>query len=164
MMAEFEIDFKGVKEFDREIKKLTGPQIKKVIRTGLKKGGAVIIKEAKQNLPPDYDTLRRSMRSAFRKPKTKFYQTLKIGFTIGSSAKYNGWFAHIVEGGADAHEIESKNGKLLNAGDDIVTTRINHPGIVARPFFRPAFESKSQAVLKKFTTTVWAGIKANIKK
>ncbi len=162
-MTTFDFKFDGVKEFEKNVKKLGGKVAKKVVRASLKKGGTVIIKEAKNNLPAEYDTLRRSIRSAFRKPKTSFYQTLKIGFTTGRDAKYNGWYAHIVEGGSDAHTIKSKTGKVITAGDDTYAKKVNHPGTPARPFLRPAFDNKASAALRKFTDSLWQGIKKNMK-
>ncbi len=162
-MAEIDIQFKGIKEFEKNVKRLGGKVAKQVVRSSLKKGGTVLVKQARNNLPPQYDTLKRSIRSAFRKPKNRFYQTLKIGFTVGKNVKYDGWYAHIVEGGSDSHTITSKDGKIITAGDDVFARKVNHPGTKAYPFLRPAFENKSNAALIRFRDTLWIGIKKNLK-
>lgn len=162
-MTTISVNFKGIKQFEKNIKALGGKVAKQVVKASLKKGGTVFIKQARSNLPPQYDTLKRSLKSAFRKPRNQFYQTLKIGFTTGKNARYDGWYAHIVEGGSDAHTITSKTGKIITAGDDVFARKINHPGTRAYPFLRPAFENKSNAALVRFRDSLWIGIKKNLK-
>jgi len=163
-MSAFDVKFSGVKEFEKQIKKLTGKAAKKVLKSSLKKGASVIVKEARRNLPSQYRTLKKALRSSFRRPKTQFYQTVKIGFTVGGSAKYDGWYAHIVEGGSKAHAINAKTGKMLSIGNGNFAGSVNHPGTPARPFLRPAFDNKSRTATSVFTEQLWKGIRLSLKK
>ncbi|PRY10286.1 HK97 gp10 family phage protein [Pontibacter ummariensis] len=63
-----------------------------------------------------------------------------------------GYIAHIVEYGAAPHIIRAKKGKKLafKHGDKtVVVDEVSHPGIKARPFMRPAWETKKDAALNR---------------
>ncbi len=64
----------------------------------------------------------------------------RVTVAIGPDSEH--WYYRFVESGAVAHEI---NGAALLAfeGDSgfVVTPRVSHPGMAARPFLRPAHDS-----------------------
>lgn len=161
-MTTFKTD--GFRQLDKELKKLTGREARKKIRKSLKKGARVIITQARSNLPSQYSTLKKSLVSQFRKPRTSDYQTIKIAFTYGKKARHDGWYAHIVERGADPHEITPLNRKALNAGDDVIVKSVKHTGVRARPFFRPAFDSRHKTAVSVFGKKLFSEIKKDIKK
>lgn len=163
-MANFSFKSDGFKELNRELKKLDGKEARKKLRKSLKKGARVIIEKARSNLPSQYSTLKKSLVSQFRKPRTKDYQTIKIAFTYGKRAKYDGWYAHIVERGATPHEFQALNKLAMNAGDDNIVKVVKHPGVRARPFFRPAFDSRHKSAVSVFGKTLFSEIKKDIRK
>lgn len=154
----------GFKELNRELKKLDGKEARKKIRKSLKKGARVFIEKARSNLPSQYSTLKKSIVSKFRRPRTSDYQTIKIAFTTGNSARYDGWYAHIVERGAAKHEIKPLNKKAMNAGDDNIVKSVMHSGVRARPFFRPAFDSRNKSAVSIFGKKLFSEIKKDIRK
>ncbi len=162
-MSTYGIEINGFRSLNKELGKLEGREARKKIRKALKKSARLIIVKARSNLPSQYSTLKKSMVSQFRKPRSSNYQTIKIAFTVGYSARYNGWYAHIIERGADAHEILPKTRKAMNAGDDNIVKNVKHPGVRARPFFRPAFDTKYKAMITTFGQTLFAEIKKDIK-
>jgi len=163
-MSNFSFKSDGFKELSRELTKLQGKDARKKLRSALKKGARVIIDQARSNLPSEYSTLKKSLVSQFRKPRTADYQTIKIAFTYGKGAKYDGWYAHMVERGTDPHEINPLNKLAMNAGDDNIVKSVRHPGVHARPFFRPAFDSRHKTAVAVFGRKLFSEIKKDIKK
>jgi HK97 gp10 family phage protein len=72
----------------------------------------------------------------------------QVRVDIGSDKKH--WYHRFFELGADPHEIKPKLAKRLRfeVGDTVVFARaVQHPGMAARPFLRPAMdERQGQAV------------------
>lgn len=68
--------------------------------------------------------------------------TLKVG---GKTAKAGDvWYAHIIEfTGAVPHVIKAKNGGALAFAGGVYQS-VNHPGMKAQPFLRPALDSRAQ--------------------
>lgn len=52
------------------------------------------------------------------------------------------WYYRFFETGTGPHAI---TGSPWLAWDDVVTRRVSHPGMAARPFMRPAFDGSSGA-------------------
>jgi HK97 gp10 family phage protein len=69
--------------------------------------------------------------------------------TVGPrrGGQYKGYVAHILEYGAAPHRIAAKaaGGLLSFAGS--FAHEVNHPGIAAQPFLRPAFDATHPAVV-----------------
>lgn len=69
--------------------------------------------------------------------------------TVGPrrGGQYKGYVAHILEYGAAPHRIAAKaaGGLLSFAGS--FAPEVNHPGIAAQPFLRPAFDATHPAVV-----------------
>jgi HK97 gp10 family phage protein len=59
------------------------------------------------------------------------------------------WFYQFFETGAQSHDITGS--PLVFEGDEglVITGRVRHPGMVARPFLRPAFDSRKRAAQDK---------------
>lgn len=56
------------------------------------------------------------------------------------------FYARFVEGGTKPHEIRARDGGALAFGG-IFHSSVQHPGAKARPFMRPALDSKWQAAV-----------------
>lgn len=63
------------------------------------------------------------------------------------------WYYRFFEFGATQHEI--KGNPLVFEGENrlIVTRRVNHPGMPARPFLRPALDTRKEASVKRVGET-----------
>lgn len=63
------------------------------------------------------------------------------------------WYYRFFEFGATRHEI--KGNPLVFEGEKglIVTRRVNHPGMPARPFLRPAADMRKEAAVKRVGET-----------
>lgn len=122
---------------------------KRILKGSLSRGAIVIKKQAKLNLRQK--TVRRS-GTLFKAIKHKTLKgeraTVRVFVEKGSGAKYDGWYAHIIEGGARPHPISPrKKGEKLRVGKGYFG-KISHPGIQARPFMKPALEQKAKEAIQ----------------
>jgi HK97 gp10 family phage protein len=69
--------------------------------------------------------------------------------TVGPrrGGQYKGYVAHILEYGAAPHRIAAKAAGGLLSFAGTLTHEVNHPGIAAQPFLRPAFDATHQQVV-----------------
>lgn len=152
-------DVKGIKELERTLKKMTGREANNAVAAGLRAGGRVIVKDARSRLPSEYDILKKSLTVKIKRRSSPYVLDGSIGPTVGSNAKFNGWYAHFIEFGVDPHEIKPKRSKLMNIGDDRWSTKVSHPGIKKIPFLRPAAENNMPQVQRAYIDKVWTAIK-----
>lgn len=156
---------KGFKNLEKNLKKLEMKNAKNLVRASLRAGGRVVVKKARANLPSNYVTLRKSLTVKVLRSRSPVYMDSQVGHTVGKKAKYNGWYGHIVEGGAAGHEIErvenktkTYRGKKLKLGDNIFRERVMHPGFPARPYFRPAYDTSIKKIEEAYAEKMWSGI------
>jgi HK97 gp10 family phage protein len=67
------------------------------------------------------------------------------------------WYGRMLETGAAAHTIKAKPGKLLRFtvnGQFVSTKEVQHPGMAAHPFLRPALDTKQNEALKAFAAVM----------
>jgi hypothetical protein len=60
-----------------------------------------------------------------------------------STSGYGGY----LETGTAPHVITVKNAKVLTDGENFFGKSVNHPGMAAQPYFRPAFDMHSQELV-----------------
>lgn len=128
----------GFDDLNFYLKTFTGKIEKKILKTALSAGAIVIKKQAKKNVAVKSGTLKRAIK---HKRLKEARPTVRIFVATGRGQKNDGWYAHIIEGGARPHVITPRKGSALSFGGGSVKS-VNHPGIKAMPFMRPAFESK----------------------
>lgn len=143
-MADFEI--KGGAELEAALRDLPVKLEKNVLRGALRAGAKTFLDEAKLRVPVQSGKLRDSLRISTRVLQGKVMATVTAGG--GRSAVF---YAHFVEHGTAPHVIiaggGTKAGKVLAAGARILGAKVDHPGAVAKPFMRPAFDTKAQTAL-----------------
>ncbi len=160
------IQISGFSQLERNLKKLSPQQMKSVFKSSLNGAARIIVVAAKNNLPKNYDTLRRSITTKARRSKKPAEMTVSVGLTVGVTAKYDGWYGHMVEYGVQGHDIPSKKvrhlrnrkeKKILKINSDFVTS-VNHPGVKAVPFMRPAIGNNLDKVLTTYKENLMIGI------
>jgi len=67
----------------------------------------------------------------------------KIELLIGVPKEY--FYVAIFETGAQAHEIKPRKMQAL-AFENVVVGGVNHPGVEARPFLRPAYDENERNI------------------
>ena len=70
--------------------------------------------------------------------------------TVGIGPDDPHWYYRYLETGASAHEIKGNPLLAFEGREGIVITHsVQHPGMAARPFLRPAFDEKHKAATDK---------------
>lgn len=150
------MDVRGLKDLNRALKQLGRKGARNALRSGIRAGGRVLVKDARRRAP--YRTLKKAMTVKVNRQKSPYEITAQVGPTAGKKAKYDAWWAHIVEYGAEPHEIVTKK-KTLSDGTTAFGKRVMHPGLPPRPFLRPAFEQSKQQMVKAMGDKIWDSIK-----
>lgn len=133
----------GADEMVRELLKL-GANVKKTEVGAIRAGGRIIANAANTNANGISSQSGRKVSLRVRRRK---------GFTVGSIYPAKG-FAHLrlFEYGTGAGLRWARKGGPFTfyAGNRLVVTRIiRHPGLIARPWLRPAFDANAQAAVDK---------------
>jgi HK97 gp10 family phage protein len=131
-----------------------------IMRAALRAGASVIAKEAKNNLSVHKTgSLKKSIRTSSRSQKGTVFAYARAGGNRGAGNKdKSAFYSAFIEYGSAAHGIVAKNkpNLVFRARDGrLVKTKFIplHPGFSAKPFMRPAFDTKGAeavaAVAKK---------------
>lgn len=129
----------GGEALDDLLKTLAPKLQKNITRTALRAGAAVLLAEAKRNVPVDSGNLSRTLRISTRNKGGEVSASVKAG---GKHKGADAFYAHMVEFGTRPHKIMPKEqGGVMQFGT-VRTRSVDHPGINARPFMRPAVDAK----------------------
>ena len=140
-----EINVRGLAELQKFLNTLPAKVEKNIMRGALRAGLKPIKAAAMANVPVDSGALRDSIRiSASRSKPGTVAVAVKAG---GKTKRGNVWYAHFIEfTGAVAHQITPKLGGSLFIGG-LFFKSVDHPGMKAKRFLRPALDSQSQAAV-----------------
>lgn len=103
----------GLDELKKAMASLPAKLQKKVIEGATRDGASEVAKLYKRNLPSNYRTLKRATKVIKRRSRGKTETKYTVTPTRGKGAKFDAWYAHIVERGAQPHEINVKTAKAL---------------------------------------------------
>ena len=149
-----DITIVGGKELAEFLKSLPKKLETNIMRAALRAGASVIAKEAKNNLSVQKTgALKASIRTSSRSQKGTVFAYARAGGRRGAANKdKSAFYAAFIEFGSAAHAIVPKNKPYLvfTARDGrLVRTKFipRHPGFSAKPFMRPAFDSKGEAAV-----------------
>lgn len=111
-----------------------------IMRSALRQGAKVLAEEAKRNVPVMDGDLRDSIRVSTRSRRGVVSATVKAG-------NKKAWYWRFVEFGTAAHNIAGKKGGFLSFGG-LFRKSVAHPGAQAKPFMRPALDSKANDAIQ----------------
>ena len=145
----------GLRELQAFMDQLAPKLEQNVMRGALRAGVNVIKREAKARCPVGAPSaqgvkryklyagaLRDSIRSGVYAKGGRVTAYVRVGGKIKKSGA-NVWYAHLIEfSGAVPHLIKAKLGKTLTIGGGLYKS-VDHPGMSARPFLRPALSSQA---------------------
>lgn len=138
-----EFEVKGLKELMDSMRRLPQSLQDKALPRAVLAGAGVIRDEARRLCPKKSGRLARSIVA-----KKVRKATGGVIYQVGPKLFYG----QMVEFGTGPHTIKAKKlGKVLKLGRwrNIYARSIEHPGASAKPFLRPAFDSKYQAAIDK---------------
>lgn len=133
------IHVKGLADLQKFLEQLPSRLEANVMRGALRAGANVIKAEAKENAPVQDGDLKASIRvsSKIDRKNGKVVVSVKAG-------DKRAWYAHIIEfTGAKAHKIYARKGSSLAFAGGLYSS-VNHPGMQARTFLRPALDARAQ--------------------
>lgn len=136
-MAEQNIS--GGRELDAFLQTLTVKLEKNIMRSALRAGANEFKEAIKANVPVKSGATKRSVRVTTGTKRNVVFAYVKVG---GKKAPH----AIFSEFGTKPHKIAPKGAGGLLIGGQIVDSA-DHPGARAKPFARPAFDSKGQAAI-----------------
>jgi HK97 gp10 family phage protein len=123
-------------------------QAKKALKEAGKAGGEVFRKAAKDNAPgPAIVTVIEKSSEG------------KVEVAVGPDKKH--WYYRFFETGARPHEIRASKGDVLylpGVGREFFGSASETGGVNAKPFLRPAFDTKREAALKAFGDMIWKAL------
>jgi HK97 gp10 family phage protein len=141
------LKFVGIEELNQVLdglagdKKLSG----KVVRGILNKAAKPIIVDAKSRVSKKDGDLQRAIGSIPGRGQGKGEQVY-VGPRRGG--RFKGYAGHLVEYGTAPHIIRAKaSGGQLHLRGNVFATEVQHPGAAAKPFMRPAFDSKKDEAI-----------------
>lgn len=138
------VNIKGGRELAKALQELPIKIEKNIMRSALRAGANVIKNEAKANVPVDSGDLKSSIKVSTNSRRGNVTAKVRAG-------NKKVWYTHFVEFGTAARiikpkgRITAKKGKLKF--NDVYVDLVNHPGSRAKPFMRPAFDSKSNEAI-----------------
>jgi HK97 gp10 family phage protein len=142
------IQFEGIEELGEVLAGLPGRFGDQVVDKILRKAAQPMLRRAKElssNADVTGDTTKSIGIIANRKNNS-----IKLGPRRGNGFK--GYHAHLLEYGTAPHIIKAKaaDGLLVWAGG--AAREVQHPGIAAQPFMRPAFDAEYRNSIESIKT------------
>ena len=143
------VDILGGKALAKALSELPLKIERNIMRSALRAGASVIAAEARRNVPTDTQELKRSIRTSSNSKRGM----VEANAVVGNRKTKKGWYATFVEFGTAPHLIRAgKNKPVLSFRDrNGVWHRaleVNHTGAQAKPFMRPAFDTKGDEAVK----------------
>ena len=133
-------NIKGGQELFAMLQTLPVKLEKNILRGAMRAGAKVIATEAKNNAPVKSGELLGSIKIGTKSKKGQVIASVKVG-------NKKVWYSHFIEFGTAAHTITAKKGALSFGG--FVGKSVEHTGIRAKPFMRPALDAKSNQAIQE---------------
>lgn len=135
-MSRIAVSVLGLDELYRGLE-MRKSQVGEMMREALEAGAEVVAQEADRLAP----------EGGYIRVETKSKEAV-IGFDEDK------WYWRFFETGATSHEVRGT--PLVFEGDAglVVTGRVSHPGMPAKPFLRPALDGKKDEALRKMSEVV----------
>lgn len=141
------LHIKGGKELNDILQKLPVSIEKNILRSALRAGAKQIEAEAKRLVNKDELDLYESIRTSTSYNRRRGQVVAKV-----KAGNKKVFYAKFVEFGVASHIIEMRNGVLSFNG--VAATRVHHSGYAAKPFMRPALDSKADDAIRAVSRTI----------
>ncbi|WP_306642595.1 HK97-gp10 family putative phage morphogenesis protein [Sanyastnella coralliicola] len=165
------IDMKleGAEQIQKLLQELPPALKKSVLISAQKKAAKPVVQQMIRNLDSSTKSrsgnLKKSIGTKTLKDRGRETTSTITGPRVGG--RFKGYHAHLIEHGTSAGERTSKKGYFTFKGKGGKTIRvrmIDHPGTKARPFAKPAIESKKEEVVQAFSFEIGAALNRVMKR
>lgn len=165
-----DIPVKGLKELDAYLSALPMQMQKAAIRQALTAAAKPVRDEARRLAPKESGKMARSIKTG--SPRQNQDGTFSISVRLDPKGNDHAFLGLFFEYGVKPHLIARKvakrgpaglkaavnNGEkvggVMKIGDRFVSGVISHPGMVAKPFMRPALDFTADEAIKAFATKI----------
>lgn len=175
-----DIAVKGLKELDKFLSALPKNMQKGAYRAGLVAAAAVVRDEARLRAPKQTGLMARSIQTGSARQNQDGSFSIKVRFNAktergGNNHAFLGLFfeygvaPHFIAAGdsgksarlltrsaRDGDVLGDVETQALKIGDNFIPGAVMHPGMPARPFFRPALDAKADEAVKAFAERIRA--------
>jgi len=125
------VTIEGGEELLRRLQQI-GVDVRGALEEAALEGAEEIRQPANQNAPGPYIVAEVAEKS-------------DQGVTVAIGPDPEHWYYRFFETGAQAHTITGAPLAFEGEEGTVVTGRVSHPGMAARPFLRPAFDERKDA-------------------
>jgi HK97 gp10 family phage protein len=134
-------NIKGGAELQKFLTELPVKVERNIMRSALRAGAKPIAEDIKANAPEDEGDTKRSVRVSTRSRRGVVTASVKVG-------DKKAWYVHLLEfTGAVPHRIAAKGGGFLKFAGGLYKA-VNHPGMKAKPFIRPALDNRANDAIQ----------------
>lgn len=125
-MANVVVTIEGGEELLAKLQQL-GVDVRGVLKEAILAGAEEIWRPANQNAPGPHVI-------------AEVTDSDQNSATVGIGPDKEHWYYQFFETGAQAHEITGAPLAFVGEEGTVITGRVGHPGMAAKPFLRPAFD------------------------
>jgi HK97 gp10 family phage protein len=133
-------------------------QMKASIGAGITAGTALVEASAKANCPVHLGELQSSIHAVVTETAKGVYASVKAGGTAPDGTVIN--YAHLIEFSGAAPHVIAAHGKEL-AFNGHAYPEVDHPGMKAHPFLRPALDANELAAVSLIDQAIDSLLKTN---
>lgn len=167
----FTFQLQGEPELVRNIARLKASAQKRVPNKAATRAAAILRKHMRRSVRQIQELKADARRDYARATISKRLRPRRgmAAVLVGPENKVqtsgNNWgnLANIFEGGAAAHTIEARPGRLLTDGSEVFGRVVNHPGITGRESLRRGFEAGAPEASREALRVAWAELTKQLK-
>lgn len=146
-MSRTGVDFSCIEELQEKLNRM-GKKVNTLENKALNEAADIILDEMVNKCPIRTGEAKKHLKKD-KIRKIKGVKTIKIG--VNKEDNSEAYYLKFYEYGATPH--------TFTAGGKYKGAIINHPGQIARPFMRPAFENKKDEALDKTVEIIKKGVR-----
>lgn len=142
------ISVEGAEQIERALQE-AADRAANILQEATLAGAEVIRAEAERNAPRATGGLAQNIETTVTE-RTREQVNVAIGPDVAKASHKarRHFYGLFVEFGTQAHTITPRRGRALRIGDEF-RAAAEHPGAVARPFMRPALDSRHEEAQQK---------------
>ncbi len=142
-----DIEIEGMEELEANLEEII--QLMAEATLAMVRRGEEVLEEEADNLAPKKGVMAAKVRS-----KTKNQVVIDFG------PNRDNWTLRFFETGATQHEIRGNPLIFEGASGDVIKTyAVDHPGMPAKPFMRPALDGKGDQAMEEAGEVFWNIVK-----
>lgn len=147
-MPDGDFEVLGLKELDDALKNLPEYLRTRAMKEAFLAGGQIIQQTAVALAPRRKGKLASAIEIRFRPDFGNGFGGVEIYVN-----KKKAWYGRLEEFGTAPHVIRVRRGRALKIGSTYVK-EVQHPGAAAKPFMRPAFDTKKREAVNVIALTL----------